>query len=273
MTVDEYSQITGITVPSAQTTMMAAQLSRAQSMLETFLGYTLDPDLVTTNYYNEIGILPTADSLFAWEAAEFDWWTYLNEPNEILDAPDPVVGAYRLYRYNDKDQYFHVDPFTNIHALKLVRVGTVVNNDVSYQGGVTVRVWQPQEYRVRANRDGLHKYIEDASIWRGFFAEGQSRLQLAVDADWCWQCNEDDTTTALPIDLQYVLADMVQYYSDPNRNVRRVKLGDFMTEKFDNTIGTSTPRTSQIPELLPQNKRTIERYAGPYGSYTKNYTV
>lgn len=245
-------QLSGVTVPSERQSVMTAQLRRTQTLLETFLGFTLDSDRTNSNLYTELGILPTANNLFNWTCEMFDWWSYLDTPSETLDPADAVVTAYRLYRYNDKDKFFHVDPFTTLNKVKLIR------------DGVTVRVFQPAEYRIRRGRDGWSKYIEDCRMWKGVCVCGRSCLQLAVDAEWLWQ-NQDD----IPVDLQFIQAEMATYYGDPTRLLKSEHIGDYSYTKLDDTAN----RTTLIPQDMPENAATIIRYAGPYGSMVRTNTV
>lgn len=233
MTLAEYQALTGITVTAANTAKVTAQIARTQALLETLLGFTLDPDEVETNLYNELGkssqdcFCPSVDL-------------------EDLQPPDAVVGAYRLFRYNDLDKYFHVDPFSTLHKVKLVFIkgGTGAN-------GVTIKTFDTDEIRVNYGRDGLAKYIEHCHDCL-CTCECNDCVQLAVDADWLWT-----PATEIPTDLQYVWADMITWYSDPkNKGIRSESIDTHSYTRFDNTA----------PEMEPSNLAIIKRYAGPYGS-------
>lgn len=233
MTLAEYQALTGITVSSANTAKVTAQLARTQALLETLLGYTLDPDKVEENLYNELGksnrdcFCPSVDL-------------------EDLQDPDPVVGAYRLFRYNDLDKYFHVDPFTVLHKAKLVFIkgGTGAN-------GITIKTFDTEELRVSKGRDGIAKYIEHCHDCL-CICECNDCVQLAIDADWLWK-----PATDIPLDLQYLWADMVTWYSDDKNKKLR-------SESIDTHSYTFASNTA--PEMEPSNLAIIKRYAGPYGS-------
>lgn len=234
MTLAEYQTLTGITVPSSKQALVTAQINRVQQMLETMLGYTLNPDNVTQNLYNEQGktaqecACPSVDT-------------------STLQAPDAVNGAYRLYSYNPNDKKFHVDPFCRVFNVKLVK------------DGVTIKTFATTEYRVDYGQEGLSKYIENCQTSM-CSCDCNDCIQLAVDASWLWQ--ESD---AIPSALQYVWADMVTYYANCKKDVKQESVGSHSYTKFD--------KATVEPELQRNNLAVIKRYAGPYGSVTPKVTV
>lgn len=233
MNLEGYEILTGTTVPSTKTAQITATIARTQTILETLLGFTLDPDEVETNLYNELGksnrdcFCPSVDL-------------------EDLQPPDAVVGAYRLFRYNDLDKYFHVDPFSVLHKAKLVFIkgGTGAN-------GITIKTFDTEELRVNYGRDGLAKYIEHCTDCL-CICECNDCVQLAVDADWLWT-----EAQGVPEDLQYLWADMVTWYADSKNK----KLRSESIDTHSYTFATNT-----APELEPQNLAILKKYAGPYGS-------
>lgn len=235
MDLEQYESLTGITVPDSQVAVVTAQLDRVKAILETMLGYTLTPDDVLTNLYNELGISPVECSCS-------------NVDVENLNPPDEVEFAYRLYRYNHKDKYLFVDPFSEINKVKLVK------------DDVTIKVLDPDEYRVQYGRDGIAKYIE---VCDECFCTCECRdcIQLAVDANWLWQ--DDLYLPSIPNDLLFVWADMVTYYADCQSNIKSETIGAHSYTKFDDIA----------PETIPSNLAVLQRYAGPYGSIIVTPTV
>lgn len=233
MDLSKYKELTGINVPAGRAAYMQAQINRATAMLETMLGFTLNPEKIT-NLYNEVG--KTRDECACPSVAIED---------ASLEDPDEVTGAYRLFPYNKLDQYLHIDPFNEVYKVKLVWIKQGAGND-----GVTLRTFDTDRVRVNAGRDGLKKYLE---LCRDCFCEcGCSNcVQLAVDADWLW-----DEAANIPDELLYVLADMVTYYSDQKRNVKSESITTHSYTKFDKTA----------PEAEPYNLSVIKKYAGPHGS-------
>lgn len=231
MNLTDYQTLTGVTVPTAQQARVTAAIAKTQSMLETLLGFTLTTADVTTNLYTELG--KTSQDCFC-PSVDLD----------NLDDPDAVVGAYRLYRYNEYDEYFHVDPFTTVHAVKLVFIkkGTGSN-------GITIRTLDWDDLRINYGREGFAKYIEHCP---DCLCECSCTdcVQLAVDADWLW-------TDDLPTDLQYVWTDMITFYANPKNK-------DIVSESIDSHSYTRANNTP--PEQEPHNLAVLRRYAGPYGS-------
>ncbi len=215
MDLEQYQELTGVTVPTAKEALYEAQLLRVQAMLETLLGYTLTPADVLTNLYNEEGISQQECSCSCVDT-------------DNLNPADEVEYAYRLYRYNWKDKYLLTDPFTAVHKVKLVK------------DGVTVKVLDPSEYRVQYGRDNIAKYIEvcDSCYCT---CDCTDCIQLAVDADWVWQ-------DELPNDLLYVWADMVTYYVDCKQDVRSETIGAHSYTKFDNTAPELLPNNISVLE-------------------------
>ena len=211
MNLAEYQSLTGITVSSAETARVMAAIARTQALLETLLGFTLDSDKVTENLYNELG--KTSQECFC--------------PSvnlEDLQDPDAVVGAYRLFRYNDLDEYFHIDPYSRINKVKLVFIkqGEGAN-------GVTLKTFDTEDIRVHSGQGGVAKYLE---YCRDCLCSCDCRdcVQLAVDAEWLWESAND-----IPAELKYVWTDMITWYADPkNRNIRSESIDTHSYTRSDN---------------------------------------
>jgi hypothetical protein len=233
-----YQTLTGITVEASQQAIVIAQINRTQRILETMLGFTLDPELVSTNLYNEQGKT-------AIECA------CPNVESDLL-PPDPVVFAYRLYDYNHKDKYFHVDPFTDVYSVKLVR------------DGVTVKTFDEKDYRL-SMKQGFGKFIENCQK-KICFCDCRC-VQLAVDAHWLFNCDPsigDSSIGCIQDDLLYVWADMITYYVDCKKDIKQESVGSHSYTKFDR---------DEKPEYLKHNLAVLNKYAGPLGSLTKVLTV
>ena len=231
MNLEKYKELSGIEVDTSDETLIEAQISRTRYVLETMLGFTLCTNETNTNIYNETGKSPT-------ECACPDVDT-----SNLLPADD-VIGAYRLFRFDKNDEYFHIDPFTAVHAVKLVFIGQGYPED----SGITIKTFDFEEVRVQLGRDGIGKYIQHCMDCFCHIDCDQC-VQLAVDADWLYQ-------DCIPKDLQYVWTDMVTYYSDKSGDIRSESITGHSYTKFD----------KDIPENRPQNLAVIKKYAGPNGS-------
>lgn len=232
MNITTYQSLAGITVASADTARVTAQINRTKAMLETMLGFPLCSNNVQLNLYNELGKTRSECSRPDVDTAE-------------LDAADEVNGNYRLFDYDENDKYFHIDPFSTVYKVKLAFIG-----QGSGDQGVTLKTFEDDELRIHVGREGWSKYIEHCV---DFFCSYSCRnqVQLAIDADWLWP-----TAKGIPYDLQYVWAEMITHYSDPKRNIRSESVTTHSYSKFNNIP----------PEMEPTNVAIIRRYAGPHGS-------
>jgi hypothetical protein len=238
MDLDTFEELTGTSVTDSRRARVVANIERCRAKLETKLGYPLDPDKVATNLYTESGKLP-GDGFFAL-SVDFDSIT--------LDPADAVVGAYRLFNYHPADQYLHIDPFSAIHAVKLVR------------GSVTLWTLDSDDYSAHADNGGLMRYLDLTwPLWRTsatYGIDGQEHVQLAVDADWLWPAT--DGNQDIPADLLYVWADMVEHYANAKRLVKSETVGSH-----------SYTRDITAPEDSAEATATIARYAGGNGSASR----
>lgn len=233
MDIAKYQELSGITVAAGDLAYVTATIARTQAILESLLGFTLTPADVNDNEYSEIGKTksdcPDPDSV---------------DP-ENLDPADPVVFAYRMYSYQHKDKILQVDPMSAVHKVKLVK------------DGVTFLTLDPDDYRVQYKK-GFGKYIEICDSCYSCCVRSCPCTQLAIDATWLW--NDEDN---IPLDLMYIWADMVTFYSDPKNNVKSETLGSHSYTLFG----------SEAPESVAENSAVIVKYAGPNGSLYRSITL
>lgn len=235
MDIDKYQTLTGLTVSASKTTLVEAQLKRTRVALETMLGYPLLKSKVSTNYYEERGKRQNECGI--------------HDSDETLTDPDDVINSYRLFEYNEKDRFFFTDPFTKLHAVKLVFIEP--GDDPN---GITFKTFDNDHIRVD-KRGEVASYIEKCDdCW--CICTQPRHLQLAVDADWVYDA-------CLPSDLLYLWADMVGYYSDDTSNIKSQTLGPHSYTKFDKVA----------PETESHAVSILRKYAGPNGSLARTITV
>lgn len=237
MDLDKYIELTGNEVDDSDKPKVNALIRRTRTILESMLGYSLLKKKASENQYFEKG-KATVDCIFR----GWDW----NLSSLELSDPDEVEGSYRLFSYNHSDQYLLVDPFTALHKVKLVYVGPG-----EQPTGITHRTYRDDLVGIYQTGK-VTKYIERYHTWFRYYCFCEmctAHLQLAVDADWL---NEE----CLPEELMLIWADMIQYYSDPNKDIKLEVLGTHKYEK--NTL----PKAEELPE----NITIIRRYAGQNGS-------
>lgn len=228
MNLELYQELTGKVIPERQVAFYKAMIKRVQTKLETFLGFTLTPKVL----YKELGksqvecVCPDV-------------------PKSLLD-PDEPKGIIKIFPYNQKDKYLHVDPFKDVYAVKLVKV--LDNRDF-----VTYKTFE--SYTEQYMTQGIGKYIEKCETC---FCNCDCKdcVQLAVDADWL-------ALPDLPDDLLYLWCDMMDYYADPTKDIKSESVDGHSWSKGDMTA----------PEATDEAKLLLARYAGPYGSITKMPTV
>lgn len=235
MNLETFEELTGTSTTDGRRAKVTAMIDRCRAKLETKLGYPLDPKKVMKNLYTESGKLP-GDGFFAL-SIDFD--------NITLEPADSVVGAYRVFNFNQIDQYLHIDPFSAIHAVKLVR------------GSLTLRTLDADDFSVVTSRDGLSRFLELTwPLWRTWYsAYGWTGFQLAVDADWLWP-ETDEGAQDIPDDLLGIWADQVTWLSDDTRLIKSENRGTRSYTKFDITALLDDPSVGQ----------TLSAYAGPHGT-------
>lgn len=241
MNLQKYQELTGKTLSEEEKPIVKSQIKRSLRTLENLLGFTLDPNKTNTNIYNELG--KAQNDLF---------WSYPDVDISNLLPPDDVIGAYRLFNFNDADKFLHVDPFLAVHSVKLVRVRMGYPDEQ----GITYETLTEEEARPQYGRDGIGKYIERIRPfwWRWDFH--RDHVQVAVDADWLWQ-------ECLPSELEWMIVEMVEAATDPKNNIRSESIEGHSYSKYDKVV----------PEAQPQNAAFLKRYAGPYGVAPKVPTL
>lgn len=227
MTTAEYTALTGIPVTSSNTTMITAQISRTQYLLEALLGWSLSSP--NTNQYTELG------------KTQSDCPCPDDVDEDDLEPADAVVYAYRLFSYNPDDRFLSIDPATAVHKVKLVK------------DGVTYRTLDASDYRLQW-KNGLVKYLDQTKCWCLCFDCGCDNVQLAVDADWIGK-----TPAGIPADLLGVWADMVTYYSDLKNNIKSETLGPHSYSKFSDSPPQSMDAGSLIIKKYAGPNGTINQ--------------
>ena len=233
MTISEYEILTGTTVPLSKETLVEAQIARTQAILESLLGYSLDPSTASLNEYTELGISPTDCPC---------------ETPDTLNPAEPVLFAYRLFPYNKDDTILSIDPALSINSVKLVRNGVTFLTIDDYHA---------------ISKNGYIKFLEQNYCWCTCCNDCEG-VQLAVDAVWLG-AEVDYNIPSLPADLQGVWADMITHYSDPKakEGIKSETLGSHSYTRFDN----GKPEENLI------NQSIIKKYSGPNGLWARIITI
>lgn len=226
MDLKKYEELTGIIVPPNRQLYYTAQIKRVQVKLETLLGFTLTPKHI----YTELG------------KSQVDCVCPDIPETSSLLPPDEVKGIIKIFPYNYKDKFLHIDPFKDVYNVKL---GKVLDNKefITYK---TFETWTEQYMS-----QGIGKYVERCD---NCFCDCVCKdcVQLIVDGNWL-------ALPDLPDDLMYLWADMVTYYADPTKDIKSESVDGHSWSKGDIT----SPEDAKEAVLL------LQRYAGPYGSVTR----
>lgn len=232
MDLAKYEELTGIIIPKDKQTYFMAQIKRVQSKLESLLGYTLE----AKHIYTELG------------KTQVD--CVCPDIPQTLLPPDEVKGIIKIFPYNYKDKFLHIDPFLDVYNVKL---GKVLEN----KSFVTYKTFE--HFTKQYMSQGIGKYIERCQTC---FCDCDCKdcVQLIVDADWV---DFTDEESDIPDDLLYLWCDMINYYADPTKDIKSESVDGHSWSKGD----------IKAPEELIENKLILERYCGPYGSITRIPTI
>lgn len=245
MTIADYETLTGTTVSDEDTTRMKAIIRKAETKLETLLGYSL----AKQKKWTELGKVQY-DGLIPFPSLPVS-----EEVLSNLSAPDTQTGDIQLFNFDELDMHLRINPAKEVYRAKIVMP---VNSDEF------VTIYDLESLTPFLNSAGLvvalSRYYTwfNWSWWNTLLWPVKRSLQLAVDADYvnCIDANKYP-------DLAYLLADMVTYYADPNYSI----MGNIRSESIDShsysRASTGKDPSSAAPEGQSSAKLIIEKYAGP----------
>lgn len=245
MTIAEYQELTGTVVSDADIPRIKAVIRRAETRLETLLGYSLSKQKKWTELgkvqYNGLTpfpSLPVGDDTL----------------NSLLPADD-TSGDIQLFNFDELNTHLRINPAKEVYRAKIV---LPVNSDEF------VTIYELNNLTPYLNTAGLvvaltrFKDWFHWTWWGSLLWTDKNHLQLAVEAKYVNVCDVDKYP-----DLAYLLADMVTYYSDENYSL----MGNIRSESMDSHSYTraSTGKTpdTMAPEGQSSSRMIIEKYAGP----------
>lgn len=234
MDLKKYEELMGIQIPEGKTVYYAAQIKRVQSKLETLLGFTFK----SSHIYNELG--KTQVDCFCPDIPE----------TSSLLPPDEVKGVIKVFPYNYKDKFLHIDPYYKVFNVKLGRV----LDDKSF---ITYKTFEAFTQKFMAQGIGL--FVERCETC---FCDCNCKdcVQLIVDGDWI---DLTDKESDIPDDLLYLWCDMINYYADPTKDIKSESVDGHSWSKGD----------IKPPEELLESKLILQKYAGPFGFITRMPTI
>lgn len=225
----EFETLTGFTLDSETDARFNIMADVAIAELEQLLGWPLDPDS-WDNQYIEIG-----KSRDEFSCPDID--------SEDLEAPDTVIGKYRIYTARKGDVYLNIDPALAIHAVKIVR------------NGVTCKTYDVDDYRVKYD-NGNPQIIRYIELWSPITLCGclvmDDRMEVAIDADWAYE--------EVPIELKKMLSAMMLLGIDSKSDVKSESVVSHSYTKFDKK------------DISTVYERSLRKYAGPKGTAKRKLT-
>lgn len=224
----------GITIPDSKKVYYTAQIKRVQTKLESLLGFTLK----AKHIYTELG------------KSQVECVCPDIPQSQSLLPPDEVKGIIKVFPYNFKDKFLHIDPFIDVYNVKLGKV----TEDKKF---ITFKTFE--HFTKHFMSQGIGKYVEKC---QNCFCDCECKdcIQLIVDADWV---DFTDEESDIPDDLLYLWCDMINYWADPDKDI-----------KSESVDGHSWSRGDiSAPEELIENKLILDKYAGPYGSIIRIPTI
>ena len=253
MTIQEYQNLTGITVAPGDENRIKAIIRRSEARLGTLLGYSLSKQ----KNWTELGKM-SYDGLVPFPSLPVS-----DEVINGLRPADEQTGEIQLFNLDELDKHIRINPAKEVYRAKIVM--PVNENEF-------ITIHDLQNGIPYVNEAGLVVAITRYETWftwtwwNSLLWGDRSSLMLAVDAQYIDVCNADEYE-----DLAYLLADMVTYYADPDYSL----MGNIRSESMDShsysraQIGTAADGADgAAPQGQKSAKLIIEKYAGP-GAFRK----
>ena len=253
MTIQEYQNLAGVTVAPGDENRINAIIRRSESKLGSLLGYSLSKqkqwtELGKVNYDGLVPFpsLPVSDDVL----------------NNLRPA-DKQSGEIQLFNLDELDTHIRINPAKQVYRAKIV---LPVNEDEF------ITIHELENGLPYLNSAGLVVAITRYyswftwTWWNSLLWNNKSTLMLAIDADYVDLCDVSKYE-----DLNYLLADMVTYYSDENYSL----MGNIRSESIDShsysraQVGVASDGADgAAPEGQKSAKAIIEKYAGA-GAFRK----
>ncbi len=235
MDIDIYQTLTGITIKESQIPQFEASMNRAMILVQNALGYMFN----YTPTFSEKGVSPR----------ECDCPT----DDSSLLPPEIISGEVKLFRYDVSDVQIRIDPASAIYAAKLI-----VPDKGDSERFVSVK--KIEKWIPKYNEQGWTTYIEKCEGWPFSLCgcDCKNCVLLAVWGDWI---------DVIPVDLQYLICDMITFFMNNNPLERGIK-----SESVDgHSVSYDNSPTNPIDS--PMYSSLIKKYMGPYSPYYKKVMI
>ena len=251
MTIAEYQELTGITVPAADEPRVKAALRKAEVKLGSLLGYPLSKQ----KSWTELGKVQYSG------VTPFPSLPVSEDVIDKLLPPDPVTGTYQLFNFDELDKHIKINPAKQVYRAKVV---LPINDDEF------ITIYRLENGLPYLNSAGLVTAVTRYyswftwTWWNSLLWTDRSNLSFAVEGNWFSDYD-------LPDELKYLLVDMITYYSDENYSL----MGNIRSESIDShsysraQVGVASDGADgAAPEGQKSAKAIIEKYAGA-GAFRK----
>ena len=147
MDLSEYIEISGLAVKDSQREFVTANIKKAQFMIESALGFTLDAEKAAQNLYTETGQAPD------------DNWICGGSDADLLPADDEPDEKYRLFTASEP-----LNPFS-LTALTRIDPATAISKVKLVHGTVNVHTFTTSELALLTNANGYGRLVDLAVIF------------------------------------------------------------------------------------------------------------
>ena len=257
MEIEEFEELTGITLTESQQEDFESMYNRALKRLQKTLGW----ELFSSDNYEEAGQMLSYINGF--DQRNFD--------RSRLEAPDPVNNTWRLYPYYDVLTNLRIDPCTAVYQAKLVL--PLIGEETEFVTICNIESFVPLVGR-SVGRDNYITYIKKMQEVNscGCVQWVTSAPQLAVDAEWL--------ARNYPEELREVLADMIIYayqnqpslIADSSRPVKSISQS-VDGHSISKTYADADRLVSSYPLQNDETLNILKAYIGPYSPLYKERRI
>lgn len=265
MELEDFQELTGITLTEAQAEQYDTIMNKALRRLQKLLGW----ELRSADNYVEAGqYLSTSfliDQRVIQEMADD------NTLSEYLREPDELVNTWRLYPYYDVNTNLRIDPCTAIHQVKLVY--PLIGEDEQFVTVCNLSKYVPLVGKSveRTNYITYIKKLQDIDSCPCRWMETGAPM-LAVDAEWLSRKYPNDLADILAEAIIYEYQNPVKFTADAGRALKSYSEsvdGHSITKAYAD--GDSL--TSSDPLKNDDNLTTIKDYIGPWSPLYKERRI
>ena len=266
MDLEEFLEITGLSLTAAQEDQYETMNNKALARLEHALGWSFS----SSDNYEEVGqyLNPSwlIDQIKIYELAQN------NKLSDMLQDPDDITNTWRLFPYYDLNTNMRIDPCSAVYKAKLVY--PIIGEDNQFITICNLSKFVPLVGK-SIDQTNWITYLTKLADFPGTcsckYSETSSPM-LAIDAEWL--------AKSIPTDLKEVLANMI-IYEYQNKPSLQADAGRPLKSKSESVDGHSVSKTYADSETLVSNDplkqegplSVIKSYMGPWSPLYKERRI